>query len=250
MEEIGFATVLAYAALPAAANFAGGLAAELVGVSRRTLDRALHAAAGIVLAVVGVELMPRVLVASRPWVGVVAFVAGGVFAVSVDRGLALVRRRLGTEDGPAGPWMIYFGVSVDLLSDGLMIGAGATVASSLALLLALGQTPADVPEGFASMAALRRSGVSRAGRVAAAAAFAVPVLLGATLGFFAVRGGPELLKLSLLAFTAGILLTIAVEEMMVEAHEVRREAGGPQDPVEAMLLVGGFALFALLAAYL
>lgn len=40
-------------------KFGGGLLAEVVPVSRRLLSLALHAAAGIVLAVVGLELLPR-----------------------------------------------------------------------------------------------------------------------------------------------------------------------------------------------
>ena len=54
----GFVLVLALAALPAAGNFLGGLAAEMVDVSERALSLALHLAAGIVMAVVGLERLP------------------------------------------------------------------------------------------------------------------------------------------------------------------------------------------------
>jgi ZIP family zinc transporter len=53
--------VLAFAALPAIGNFAGGLLSEAFRVSQKTLSLALHIAAGIVLAVVGIELMPKAL---------------------------------------------------------------------------------------------------------------------------------------------------------------------------------------------
>ena len=53
--------VLGLATIPAAANLAGGLLAEVRPVSDRTLSLALHGAAGIVLAVVAIELMPEVL---------------------------------------------------------------------------------------------------------------------------------------------------------------------------------------------
>ena len=72
-----YLTVLALAALPAAGNFAGGLFAEFVSVSDRLLSLALHAAAGIVLGVVGIELMEQVLQAEPPWVPLLAFVTGG-----------------------------------------------------------------------------------------------------------------------------------------------------------------------------
>ena len=42
----------------------------------------------------------------------------------------------------------------------------------------------------------------------------MPILLGTTVGYWGVRGQPEIIKLALLAFTAGILLTLAVEEMI------------------------------------
>ena len=44
-------------------------------------------------------------------------------------------------------------------------------------------------------------------------------MLGATVGYFGVRAQPEIVKLALLAFTAGILVAVAVEEMIPEAHE-------------------------------
>jgi zinc transporter, ZIP family len=57
----GFLGVLVLTALPALGNISGGVLAEIVQVSERSLSLALHVAAGIVLAVVGIELMPEAL---------------------------------------------------------------------------------------------------------------------------------------------------------------------------------------------
>ncbi|HEV2108422.1 MAG TPA: hypothetical protein VGR16_09190, partial [Thermomicrobiales bacterium] len=152
------------------------------------------------MAVVGIELMPQALAAARPWAILLAFVAGSGFAILVDRALGLVTARtsggVGAAGEGSGPWAIYFGVAVDLFSDGVIIGTGSTIVFGLGLLLALGQVPADIPEGF---------------------------------------------KLGLLAFTAGIPLTVAIEEMVTEAHE------GEEPRLASIFLVGGFALFALLS---
>ena len=75
-----FLVVLGLAALPAAGNFFGGVLAEMFRVSERALSLSLHLAAGIVLAVVGLELMPEALKASQPWVPLLAFVVGVVNA--------------------------------------------------------------------------------------------------------------------------------------------------------------------------
>ncbi|PAP74584.1 ZIP family metal transporter [Rubrivirga marina] len=240
-----YLTVLALTALPAAANFAGGLLAEVVPQSDRVLRLALHAAAGIVIGVVGIELMEQVLGVGRPWIPILALVAGGAVAVALDAAVGYVRGRFGGADAAAdaGAWMIYLGVSVDLFSDGVLIGAGSTLSLGLGLLLALGQVPADVPEGFATIATFRREGVPRRRRLLLSASLALPILLGATLSYWAVRGLPDLYKVSLLALTAGILLTIAVEEMVTQAHQT------PDSRWDSLALVGGFALFALVAVY-
>ena len=237
--------VLLLAALPALGNFAGGALAELLPVSRLTLNLALHAAAGVVVAVVAVELLPRALEADPPWLIVLSFVLGGAFFVAVDKGIEKLSELRGGEQGGAGPWVIFFGVAVDLFSDGVMIGTGSTVAVSLGLLLALGQVPADVPEGLATMANFRESGTPRRTRLLLAAAFAVPIFLGATIGYWAMRGAPELYQLMLLTFTAGVLTTLVVEELVPEAHEEVADS-----PLSPLMFVGGFALFTLLSAYL
>ena len=115
---------------------------------------------------------------------------------------------------------------------------------ALGLLLALGQVPADLPEGFATIATFKNKGVPRSRRILLALSFTAPILLGATLGYWAVRGQPDAVKFGLLAFTAGILLTVAVEEIVVEAHQ------GEDSRWASLFLVGGFALFALLTAYI
>ncbi len=238
-----YLAALTLAALPAAGNFLGGVLSEAVRVTRRTLGLALHAAAGIVLAVVGIELMPEALAADHPWVVLLAFVAGGGFFIAIDHAIGLVKTRFGTTSTSAAPWTIYFGVAVDLFSDGVMIGTGSTIALSLALLLALGQVQADIPEGFATIATFKQQNVPRRLRLLLAASLTIPIFLGTTIGYWAVRDQPEIVKLALLAFTAGILLTVVIEEIVPEAHE------DGEARFAALLLVGGFALFALISTY-
>ncbi len=240
----GFILVLALAALPAAGNFLGGLASEVVDVSERALSLALHLAAGIVLAVVGLELMPEALHASPPWVPILAFIGGGVFFIGIERAIGFIKGRLRPGEEATGPLAIFSGVSLDLFSDGVMIGTATVLNPGLGLLLALGQVPADVPEGFAAVATLRRAGIRRRARILMALSFTAPIVLGAAIGFFALRAAPEVLTLSVLALTGGALTSVVVEEMVTEAHEGETSHLGP------IALTAGFALFALISVYL
>ncbi len=236
------AFVLALAALPALGSFAGGALAEVVEVSPRTLSLALHLALGILLAVVGVELVPEALAETPRWVPILALVAGGASFFLIDRVAHLAQARLGGS-GDASAWAVFFAVAIDLFSDGLLIGTGATVATGLAILIAGAQVTADLPEGFATIAGFKRHGVPRRRRLLIAAALAIPVLLGALISFIGLRNAPSLVQVSALAFTAGLLLAVAVEEIGPEAHEAEDVR------FAALALVGGFALFTLVAAY-
>lgn len=237
---------LALALLPAAGNFAGGAVAEIVPISKRTLSIALHVAAGIVLAVVGLELMTEALKAGAPYQTCIAFVAGAGFAMALGHVVGHIRERFSKGGTSAGPWMIYVGVAVDLFSDGVMIGTGSTISFQLALLLALGQVAGDLPEGVAMIASFRNAGVKRSKRLLLAASFAIPILLGTLVSFLGLRGRAEIWQLTLLAFTAGILLTVAVDEMVTQAHEAwsDEDTGGASN---SLALAAGFALFALLS---
>lgn len=124
-----------------------------------------------------------------------------------------------------------------------MIGTGSVIKPALGFLLAIGQVPADLPEGFAAVATMRRAGISRRRRFLLAGGFAVPILAGATLGFFALRDAPEIITLSVLALTGGALTAVVVEEMISEAHEGETSRLGP------VFLTAGFAVFGAISIY-
>jgi ZIP family zinc transporter len=228
--------------LPALGNFAGGVIAEFLPTSRRTLNPALHAAAGIVIAIVAVQLLPRALDVIAGWQLAVAFGLGGLAHI----GLKEIVERLQKASGgtlQSGMWMVYIAVAIDLFSDGLVIGAGSAVATSLALILALGQVLADVPEGFAAIANFKDKGVPRRRRLILSASFAVPVLAAAGLSYVALRGQGEALKMAALTFTAGLLMLAAIEDMIVEAHESLHDSR-----TSVLAFIGGFVLFTLVSS--
>jgi len=132
-----YLTVLGLSMLPALGNFVGGLLVEVFRYSTRTLSLALYAAAGIVLAVIGMELMPQALEAEFPLLMILLFAGGAVFSILIDRGIEHFHRQLKGEESDTPPVMIFLGAAVDLFTDGLIIGTGSTIARELGLLLAL-----------------------------------------------------------------------------------------------------------------
>jgi zinc transporter, ZIP family len=230
--------VLLLALLPAAGNIAGGLAAELAPPSDRWRNRALHAAAGVVVAVVAVEIMPRAVDVLSGWVIAAAFLVGG--------GLYLLAQRAieARSEGGGRAWMIYLAVATDLFGDGLLIGAGASVGGGLGLALAVGQVLADGPEGAAATMTFRGNGVPRSRRLLLSLATVIPVLLGAVVSYLTLRGRPESWQLTALVGTAGLFAVAAFEDMIAEAHETE----DIQASTAALLL--GFAIFTVVSTTL
>jgi ZIP family zinc transporter len=235
--------ILLFSLLPALGTFAGGIAAEFFKISRKNLSLALHLAAGIILAIISVELIPHALEASTPWIVILAFVTGGIFFIILDQLINFMQVRYGDLSQSTAAWAIFVGTAVDSFTDGLMIGTGSLVAIQLGLLLAVGVVSADLPEGFATIAALKDKGIKRKIRILLIISASIPVLIGAVAGYLLVRGQPAIVEYVILAFTAGVLLTVTAEEIIPESHK-EREAR-----LAALVLICGFALFALISSY-
>lgn len=238
-------SVLGLAFLPALGNFGGGLLAEFFRTNKALVSKALHAAAGIVIAVVATELMPEALEKIPAWRVAAAFGLGGVLYVLISIGVNKLQgsaEKKGSSSS-SGMWMIYIAVSIDLASDGLMIGTGSAVSSSLALVLALGQVLADIPEGYATIANMKEKNVPRSRRMLLSASFAVPVVGMAAIAYFLLRDVSEAWQMSALAFVAGLLSLAAVEDMLSEAHESAEDTNWSM-----FLFTAGFVLFVLVSS--
>ena len=235
--------VLLLALLPGLGNFAGGMLAEFRGASPRMLNFALHAASGIVIGIVAVELIPAALEGLAGWWIALAVAAGGVAYVLIEAGVERLQQKKGNGTDRTSMWMIYVAVAVDLTADGLMLGSGTAVSLAFGVTLAAGQVLADLPEGFAAVADLRENGVPRKRRIMLSASFILYCVGAALLAYLLLRGAPDAAKLAALAFAAGLLSVAAVEDMLDEAHEAREDTHG-----SVLAFVGGLALFVLVSA--
>lgn len=236
--------VLAVALLPVAGNFAGSLLAELTRPPEGTVGAALHGAAGVAIAVVAVDLMPRILEDTPAWLISVAFLAGAAFSLALARFAQWLCRRMGGQAG-AGAWMVFVAVGADVFADGLMTGMGGAISISVGLLLGLSQVIANVPGGFAAAANLRHDGVPRVRRLLMTGLILAPVLVGASGGYLLLRGRGEAVQNAGLAFVVGVLLLATVEDVIPQGDEPQ-----PKRIRSTAAFASGFAGFALLAAYL
>lgn len=238
-----FLAALALSSFPVLSNFLGAMIAEALPFSKQTLGLALHAAAGVLLAITSTELLPRVLIAKPIWATILALFLGGVFFVWVNHLLQLTKNRLRGIDLNTVSSAIFLSIAIDLFGDGLMIGTSLTISFHLGVLLTSARVVAHIPEGFVTNTAFKSQNMSRTVRWVLLTAFIIPVWLGATLGYWGLRGQIELFKLVVLAFTTGTLITAIAEEIIPEAHQT-------QDTNWSILtFIGSFSLSILFSAY-
>ena len=215
----GLWAVLLIALLPAAGTIIGAVLAEKTDPPDWVVGVSLHTAAGVAIGVVATALMPRALNLGDPLILTAAFLAGA--AVSVL--LAKIMRRLnsGGEKSMTASWMVFIAVAVDLLSDGLITGAGSAVASSLGLLLGISQVVGNLPGGYAVISNFRSKGVARKKRLLMTSLVPLPPIAGALAGYLVLRSTGGSLQAAALALIAGVLLLATVEDTVPEGDKPR-----------------------------
>lgn len=239
-----FLQMVMLASLAAFGNIFGGVVAELTHVPHRRLGQALHAAAGIVIALTAVEIMPAALGVVGGDKVALAFLLGGCFYLA----LGLVVARAADGSGPAAKrersWTVSFAACTDRMLDGVLIGSATATSISLGLTVALALALAALPQGVAEMNDLREPIGARRSRLLILASCAVLLLATAALSFFMLQLRSDRMRLLALVAASGPLLVRAVDDMSAKAHEqVARDRSA------ALAFVFGFALFTALSTF-
>ncbi len=234
-----FLLVLAIAGVTAFLTFLGAPAAERLDVSQRAISAALQFAAGVLTAIVALSLMPPATAGPPVWV-VLAFFLGGAAFVSLEYYAAKRQAAASGAQGGAASLGFYIGILVDMAIDGVVIGVGSTLTLGTGLLLAIGIAISTAPLAFVATATARRQGVSPQRRHQLSLLFIVCIVGGAALGYVILRNQSLAIRLILITFASGFLITTITQSMIPEAN---REG----EPSRAgILFVGGLSLYALL----
>jgi ZIP family zinc transporter len=232
---------LAYALLPFIGNAIGATLAESVRTPRWVTGAALHAAAGIAIALVSVELMPRVLGELPLHVIVLGFLVGALLSVAIAYAIAMLHASE-RASGHASGWTIFAVVLIDLMSDGLITGAGTAIGTAFGFLVAASQTVANIPGGFAVAARLREAGVGPSTRLLVLALPIVPVMASTVAGVWLLAGTDRAIQDFTLMVIAGVLLLATVEDVIPQG-----DAPGTKRWISSAAFALGFAGFVLLA---
>ena len=206
-------------------------------INRKVLDGMLGFAAGVMTAASFWSLLAPSIEMSEemgllPWVPpLIGFLAGGVFLKIVDRLLPHLHVGLdsGTPEGIHTTWkksvLLVLAITLHNIPEGLAVGVafgaiGAGIPSASfagAVALALGIGIQNFPEGAAVSVPLRREGLSRTKSFLYGQASGIVEPIAGVLGAALVTVMQPILPFAL-AFAAGAMIYVVVEEVIPEAQ--------------------------------
>jgi ZIP family zinc transporter len=228
-------------------------------ISRKVLDAMLGFAAGVMIAASYWSLLAPSIEISISlglpgWLPpVVGFLLGGAVLFVIDKLLPHLHFGLpkSHSEGIKTNWqrsiLLVLAITLHNLPEGLAVGvafgaagvgmSGASLAGAIALAIGIGLQ--NFPEGLAVSAPLRRSGLTRWKSFWYGQLSAVVEPIGGVLGAAAVFSMRQLLPYAL-AFAAGAMIYVVVEELIPEAQQ------GNNSDIATIGLMIGFAVMMLL----
>lgn len=238
MNNMFFSTVVGTAAGIIGTGLGGALAFLLKNPSKRYLSTVLSISAGLMLAVVCFDLLPR----SFDLGGLSTGLAGtifGVVAIAFFQSI-LSRSQDHNQKGRKKNYLqtgILLGVGIALhnFPEGLAIGTGFTTVQTFGLGLSLVIALHDVPEGIAMATPMRMGGMNRLKVVLSALLAGIPTGIGALIGY--ILGEISVVLISLcLGFAGGAMLYITCSELIPESRDLHKGR------ISGLGLVFGFVL--------
>jgi ZIP family zinc transporter len=206
----------------------GAFLMTLVGgwTAQRVTDRrhlVLGLAGGLMLGVVGLDLLPEALdAAGQDVLGVPAalllFVGGFLFAHLGERLLAARRAAHGASDerAPEVGLTAASAMVIHSLMDGVALGAAFQVGGGMGVAVAVAVITHDFADGFNTYTLTSLYGNARSKALAMLFADALAPVVGAASTLLFTL--PEQLLGSYLGFFGGVLLYLAAAEILPEAH--------------------------------
>ena len=255
------AVTLKYALVPVLFTVVGAGAGAYWPAVARIRGHVLHLAAGVVFAVVAVELLPEIQRRALVWDVVIGFALGIVAMFAVNKFLGRIggeqvrdddnndeaRAARATTAGAAAapsaarlPLSLIVAVGIDFLLDGLLLGVGFAAGARIGILLAIAEGAEQLSVGLALAGELRSLRMARGRILLIVSALGSLVFVTAVLGATVLSGLSDGLMEIVLAFGAAALLYLVTEELLREAHEEEETTTGT-----AMFFIGFLAFLVI-----
>lgn len=233
--------VFALCLIPVAATAIGATLGVLGAAGDQFKSAIQHFAAGVIFAVVGVELLPPVIAVHDPLEVGLTFGAGlGLMLMIklVPKQLASRASNIATPNSTTLSQAVAIGI--DIAIDGLLIGIALAAGARSGFLLTAALSLELLSIGVALTLSMRSDGRRRIVAVAVPVGLSILLFVGAGIGQVALNDASPHTLAGVLSFGSAALLYLVTEELLTEAHEVA------DTTFATAMFFAGFLLFLLL----
>ncbi len=199
----------------------------------RLLSGLLGFAAGVMLAISFFDLLPEALEFGSMPTAALGFLLGAGVMYALDRFIPHAHvsssHEVALESIPRAQalrkemlrvgYLVFFGLALHNLPEGLAIGAGLEVSPELGLYVAIAIALHNIPEGIAVSGILRAGGLSAARVLLLTLVIGLMTPLGAGLGLLFFRIAPVFIAVGL-GFAAGAMTYIASDELIPQSNKL------------------------------
>lgn len=203
-------------------TIAGPLIGSLIGVIRKPSDffmyNMLAFAAGVMLAISFLELIPESIEISSVWVAITGIVLGSLFMYVADKLIPhihpeLCRQEQGCNLKKTAVYLLA-GIFLHNFPEGIAIAIGMVNGVGLSLLIAIAIAIHDIPEGICTSAPYYYCTKKRMKSFLLSFSTAIPTVVGFAIGYLLFSIIPVWLIGMIAAGTAGVMIYISADELI------------------------------------
>lgn len=209
--------ITAFALIPMIVALIGGGLATVYTFSKKVMSALQHFVAGIVVAAVATELLPKILDHGSPFSIGVGFVIGAAVMLGVHEFAHYLAKKGSTNKLPMG---LFIGSALDLFLDGLLIGVSFLAGMSGGILIAISLSFCAFFLVLALSSRLAKSEFHKKHQYALIILITLLLPIGALVGSTIISHMPAQVMTETLAFGVAALLFLGIEELIAEAHKV------------------------------
>ena len=198
----------------------GGIIGSFLKInSSKFLSLILEFTAGLMTAIICFDLIPESLSLGNITLSIIGILAGILCMFLCDNIIKNKKSSKLNNHFLETGFIIFLGLTIHNLPEGLAIGSGFDVSNTLGLSLAIAICLHDIPEGISIALPLQKGGSSKTKAIIMTAISGITTGIGALLGAIIGNISPSFISISL-AFAAGAMLYIVSCELIPESKNI------------------------------
>lgn len=202
--------------------FAGPIIGSIIGILRKPyyayVCNMLCFAAGVMLAISFLELIPESIRLTSPITGALGLTFGALAMYGLDRLLphlhpSLCSQEQGRNLQRSSTYLII-GIFLHNFPEGMAIASGSVANFEAAMIIALAIAIHNIPEGICTSASYFHASGKRIEAFLISSSTAIPIIIGFLLAWSVFESIPEPFVGFIVAATAGLMIYITVDEVI------------------------------------